>query len=102
MDDVKQTFMADLSNELRDLTWSDIKDLAVQLKIDFNKLLNIEGQTDQPTDRMHRALNIWLEKDSNASWEKIINALNRVKGKDVLIQKLKEKHLPQSPGNFTE
>ena len=98
MDDVKQTFMADLSNELRDLTWSDIKDLAVQLKIDFNKLLKLEEQTDQPTDRMHRALNIWLQKDPNASWEKIINALDRVKGKDVLIQTLKEKYLPQSPG----
>ena len=102
MDDVKPKFMADLSTELRDLTWSGIKDLAVQLEIDFNELLKIEEQTDQATDRMHRALNIWLKKDPNASWEKVINALDRVKGKDVLIQKLKEKYLPQSPGNLTE
>ncbi|CAI8031365.1 hypothetical protein GBAR_LOCUS17811 [Geodia barretti] len=90
--------LADLSNELGDLTWNDIQSLAVQLEIDFNELLKIEGQTDQPTNRMHRALNIWLEKDPNASWEKVINALDRVKGKDVLIQTLKEKYLPQSPG----
>ncbi|CAI8054736.1 hypothetical protein GBAR_LOCUS29854, partial [Geodia barretti] len=86
--------LADLSNELGKLTWSEIKSLAVQLEIDFNKLLKIEEQTDQATDRMHRALNIWLEKDPNASWEKVINALDRVEGKDVLIQKLKEKYLP--------
>ena len=98
---VKPKFMADLSNELGDLTWSEIKSLAVQLEIDFNELLKIEEQTNQATDRMHRALNIWLEKDPNASWEKVINALDRVKGKDVLIQKLKEKYLPpRSPGNF--
>ncbi|CAI8045033.1 hypothetical protein GBAR_LOCUS24922 [Geodia barretti] len=96
---VKPKFMADLSNELGDLTWSEIKSLAVQLEIDYNELLKIEEQTNQATDRMHRALNIWLEKDPNASWEKVINALDRVKGKDVLIQKLKEKYLPpQSPG----
>ena len=94
--------LADLSNELGDLTWNDIQSLAVQLEINFNELLKIEEQTDQPTDRMHRALNIWLEKDPNASWEKVINALDRVKGKDVLIQTLKEKYLPQSPGNCTE
>ena len=94
--------LADLSNELGDLTWNDIQSLAVQLEINFNELLKIEEQTNQATDRMHRALNMWLEKDPDASWEKIINALDRVKGKDVLIQTLKEKHLPQSPGNITE
>ena len=92
--------MADLSNELGDLTWDDIQSLAVQLDIDYNELLKIEEQTDQPTSRMHRALNIWLKKDPNASWEKVINALDRVKGKDVLIQTLKEKYLPQPPGNY--
>ena len=90
--------LADLSNELGDLTWSEIKSLAVQLEIDYNKLLKIEEQTNQATDRMHQALNIWLKKDPNASWEKVINALDRVKGKDVLIKTLKEKYLPQSPG----
>ena len=94
--------LADLSNELGDLTWSEIKSLAVQLEIDYSELLKIQEQTDQATDRMHQALNIWLKKDPNASWEKVINALDRVKGKDVLIQKLKEKYLPQSPGNLTE
>jgi hypothetical protein len=101
VDDVKPK-LADLSTELGDLTWSDIQSLAVQLEIDFNELLKIEEQTDQPASRMHRALNIWLKTDPNASWEKVINALDRVKGKDVLIQKLKEKYLPQSPGNLTE
>jgi hypothetical protein len=95
---VKPKFMADLSKELGDLTWSEIKSLAVQLEIDYNKLLKIEEQTNQATDRMHQALNIWLKKDPNASWEKVINALDRVKGKDVLIKTLKEKYLPQSPG----
>ncbi|CAI8049046.1 hypothetical protein GBAR_LOCUS27005 [Geodia barretti] len=90
--------LADLSNELGDLTWSEIKSLAVQLDIDYNELLKIQEQTDQATDRMHQALNIWLKKDPNASWEKVIYALDRVKGKDVLIQTLKEKYLPQSPG----
>ena len=80
--------LADLSNELGDLTWSEIKSLAVQLEIDYNKLLKIEEQTNQATDRMHQALNIWLKKDPNASWEKVINALDRVKGKDVLINTL--------------
>ena len=96
-----QPKLADLSKELGKLTWNDIKSLAVQLDIDYNELVKIEEQTDQATDRMHRALNIWLEKDPNASWEKVINALDRVEGKVVLIQKLK-KYLPQTPGNFTE
>ena len=46
MDNVKPK-LADLSNELGDLTWSDIQSLAVQLEIDFNELLKIEEQTDQ-------------------------------------------------------
>ena len=93
--------LSELSNELRELTWSDIESLAVQLEVDFHELLRIQEQTDQPTNRMHRALNIWLEKDTSASWEKVINALDRVKGKDVLVRRLKEKYIPQSPGNFT-
>ena len=93
--------LSELSNELRELTWSDIESLAVQLRVDFHELLKIQEQTDQPTNRMHRALNIWLGKDPSASWEKVINALDRVKGKDVLVRRLKEKYVPQSPGNFT-
>ena len=92
--------LSKLSHELKDLTWSETKFLAVQLDVNFSELLRIEEQTDQPIDRMHRAFNMWLEKDSNASWEKVIGALERVGGKDVLVQRLREKYLPQSPGNL--
>ena len=97
---VKVPKLLELSHELKDLTWSDAKSLAVQLDVNFSELLRIEEHTDQPTDRMHRAFNIWLENDSDASWEKVISAQERVGGKDVLVQRLRQKYLPQSPGNF--
>ena len=92
--------LSELSHELKGLTWSDVESVAVQLEVDYDELLKIQQQTAQATNRMHQAFNLWLKTDSDASWEKVISALKRVGGKDVLVQRLREKYLPQSPGNL--
>ena len=84
--------LSELARDLKILTWSNVKELAVQLEVAYDELLRIEEQTQQSTDRMHRAMNLWLKKDSNASWEKVINALSDIGGKEVLVQSLKKKY----------
>ena len=43
-----------------------------------------------------RAIQAWLDKDTGASWEKIISGLKEIK-KDVLAKEVAKQHCPQSP-----
>ena len=43
-----------------------------------------------------RAIQAWLDKDTGASWEKIISGLREIK-KDVLAKEVAKQHCPQSP-----
>ena len=62
------------------------------LGVPLNVLKDIEKGD---TYKMY-AIQAWLDKDTGASWEKIISGLKEIK-KDVLAKEVAKQHCPQSP-----
>ena len=76
--------------ELDQLTWSEVMQMAVQLGMDFAELRKTD-EDPSPTPKLLSAMNKWLESDSKASWEKVVQALKAIK-KNALAEKLEEKY----------
>lgn len=68
--------LKDLTNELADLTWGQVKKLALQLGVKKASLDKIEEDRQKSDDRKMDAMERWLRQDLKASWEKIVEALN--------------------------
>ena len=83
--------LSQLALALKDLTWSEVKAMAVQLEIDYSKLEQIQQQNSELSDRLHSAMNSWLKSDPNASWAKIVRALKAI-SKNVLASELEQKY----------
>ena len=64
--------------------------MAVQLGMDFAELRKTD-EDPSPTPKLLSAMNKWLESDSKASWEKVVQALKAIK-KNALAEKLEEKY----------
>ena len=75
---------------LKDLTWSEVKLMALQLCIDFDTLRRIEEDKKEASDRLLCAMDTWLKSDTEASWKKVVEALVAI-GKTVL-----KHHMPSS------
>ena len=82
--------LADLSQELDDLTWSEVTYLGVQLGMKFCVLQKI-GDTKADSVRLLSAMDAWLQSDPKASWKKVVRALRAIR-KEVLAQELEEKY----------
>ena len=77
---------------LEALSNDDITELVFRLGVHANVLKDIEkGKTFKIY-----AIQAWLDKDTGASWEKIISGLIEIK-KDVLAKEVAKQHCPQSP-----
>ena len=83
--------LSELSQELNELTWAEVKSMSVQLDMDYDELRKIEEQSSQFTNHLHSSMNLWLKTDKNASWIKIVKALEAC-GKTVLADDIKEKY----------
>ena len=72
--------------ELNDLSWSDVKQMAVHLhrSVDLKLLTDIEGAYPV-NERAMQAMKAWLDRDCEASWAKVVSAL-RVISKNVLAE----------------
>ena len=74
------------------LSNDDTTELVFRLGVHANVLKDIEkGKTFKIY-----AIQAWLDKDTGASWEKIISGLKEIK-KDVLAKEVAKQHCPQSP-----
>ena len=82
--------LKDLIRELSDLSWSEVKDAAIQLGIKFNKLQWIERKYSDESERLSAAMQLWLETDTEACWKKIAEAL-RVNEKNALAEGIETK-----------
>ena len=90
---------SDLVKALQDLSWSDVKQMAIHLdKLDLALLTNIEERPVE--ERVMYTMKAWLDRDREASWAKVVSAL-RVIGKDVLAKKIDEERLINVPGPVT-
>ena len=78
--------LACLARELNGLTWEELVEMAVQLGMDFKEVKKIES-----TNRRLNTMSIWLDSDSEASWQKVVKALRYIK-LHALAQELEEKY----------
>ena len=83
--------LSELALALKDLTWSDIESMALQLGVQYEKLQQIMQQNNELTRSLHSAMHSWLENDPDASWAKIVTALNDI-GKKVLAKEIQQKY----------
>ena len=84
--------LADLSQELDELTWSEVTKLGVQLGMKFSVLQKIgDTKADADSVGLLAAMNSWLQSDPKASWKKVVRALGTIR-KEVLAQELGEKY----------
>lgn len=84
---VVQPQLSDLTLALKDLTWSDVKNMAIQLRLEYATLKQIEGQYSEPSDRLSATMGEWLSSDCNASWKYIVKALKAI-GKNVIANEI--------------
>ena len=85
--------LRELALELDELSWAEVKAMAIQLDMKFKKLKNIESENKETSDLILNAMEAWLETDPNASWKKIVKALSAT-DKNALAESIKKNHSP--------
>ena len=83
-----QPQLRDLTRKLKDVAWSDLKELCIQLDVEYAVLRNIEQQYLEFSDRLSAAMNAWLTTKA-ASWKKVVTALKSI-GQNVLAKKIEQ------------
>ena len=80
---------SDLVTALKELSWSDVKRMAIHLdkSVDLALLEDIE-QEYPIKERLMYTMKAWLERDCDASWDKVFSALQMI-GQNVLVKKIK-------------
>ena len=97
---------SDLVTALKELSWSDVKRMAIHLdkSVDFALLKDIEREYPIE-ERLLYTVDKWLERDCDASWAKVVSAL-RVVENNALARKIEEHRLqclkPCAPHGQTE
>ena len=86
--------LVNVVNALQKLTLNQTKNLALQLGVELNVLIDIESEEKGETRRAHY-IQAWLDIDTEASWEKIIVALNQI-GMKVVAARVTSQYLPKS------
>ena len=85
----------ELTNALDRLPWTDIKRMAIQLKVELSTLDNIELERPVARERALYAMKEWLNHDTEASWGKVVDALRNISVKTV-AKEIEDKYC--SPG----
>ena len=85
--------LKDVARALDSLTVEQTKDLVVHFGVKLNVLTDIEIQYRDRCPRLH-ILQAWLDRDTEASWEKIVGRLKET-GMNVLGQRLMMQYCPQ-------
>ena len=88
--------LKDMMNELADLSWEEFTALALQLDVKKATLDKIEDDKKRVEGRKLEAMDQWLKQDVDASWEKIVDALETVK-MNTLAGSVRAKYCPPRP-----
>ena len=92
--------LAQLAHSLKELTWSKVKLMVLQLSDDYDTLRKIDENKKELSDKVLDAMDAWLKSDTRASWEKVVEALSDI-DKNVLAEKLKTKFCQTPPALAT-
>ena len=84
--------LRELALGMDQLSWAEVKSMAVQLDMGFATLKRIEERNQEISDRINSTMETWLETDSKASWKKIVTALNAIH-KNVLAKDIEKKYV---------
>ena len=85
--------LEDVARALDSLTIEQTKDLVVHFGVKLNVVTDIEALYRDRCPKLH-LLQTWLDRDTEASWEKIVGRLKET-GMDVLAQRLTTQYCPQ-------
>ena len=88
--------LADVAKALETLTSEETKHLIILFGVPLNVVIDIETEYKGSSSRKTHIIQAWLDKDTGASWEKIISGLIEIK-KDVLAKEIAIQHCPLSP-----
>ena len=75
------------------LTIEQTKDLFVRLGIELKVITDIEATNKGSSCIKHHTIQAWLDRDTEASWEKIVYGLEQI-GMKVIARKVAELHCP--------
>ena len=91
MSDDSRPKLADLSNELADVSLGQVKKLVVQLGVQSGKCNDVDYYP--VPERKTQLLDMWLRGDIHATWSKLVNALkNPAVGEHTLALKIQAKY----------
>ena len=83
--------------ELRDLVvilkGVDWHQLGTQLKVPHDQLKAIDNDYPDTPRKLNEMLQCWLNDESNPSWKKICEALQRIQGYTNIIQKIETEYM---------
>ena len=89
--------LEDEARALDSLTIEQTKDLVVHFGVKLNVVTDIEAQYRDRCPKLH-LLQAWLDRDTEASWEKIVGRLKET-GMDVLAERLMTQYCSQLATN---
>ena len=89
--------LVNVVNALQKLTLDQTKNLALQLGVELNVLTDITSE-EKGESRRARYIQAWLDIDTEASWKKIIVALNQI-GMKVFAAYITSNYLRKQPPN---
>ena len=90
--------VGDLAIELDQLTWSETARMSVQLGMKSSVLREIRESKQRDDIKLLKTMELWLKSDQNASWKRVVRALNAI-GKIVLAQEMECKYCRPAPAS---
>ena len=83
----------DVLNAVDSLNYEQTKDLFIRLGVDLKVITDIEATNKGSSCIKHHSIQAWLDRDTEASWEKIVYGLEQI-GMKVIARKVAELHCP--------
>ena len=91
--------LKDVAVELGELTWKDVKLVAVHLNhMSWATLEEIENSFSVGKERVNRTIDTWLRSDVDASWAELVSAL-RAEKQNVIAERLRLRYCPSVPAD---
>ena len=91
--------LKDVAVELGELTWKDVKLVAVHLNhMSWATLEEIENSSSVGKERVNRTIDTWLRSDVDASWAELVSAL-RAEKQNVIAERLRVRYCPSVPAD---
>ena len=82
----------DLLNALNELSWGEVKEVALQLGVAFSTLRQVEGNRSEFIERLQDSMYFWLSSDKvRPTWARLVTAL-RLSNKVTLAETVEQKY----------